>query len=110
MFGRMGAGSGVKQWASASNTFAAAGSATVSATLPGNGTGRPIKLRASGSVSGQASILVGNTSTIIAPVNPNAPFTEVEIPASAFAGPVGTVSVTLTADGSGVIRSLVGFA
>lgn len=110
MFGRMGAGSAVKQWASAANTFTAAGTASVSPALPGSGTGRPIKLRASGSVSGQASITIGNTAAIIAPVNPNAGFTEVDIPASAFPSPVGSVTVSVTADGAGTIRAFVGFA
>ncbi len=97
-------------WASASNTFAAAGSSNQTATLPGSAVGRPRVLRASGSVSGQVSITISNTQTIIAPVNSNAPYTEVELPAYAFPTDTGAVPVTLDADGAGTIRALVGFA
>lgn len=99
-----------KQWASASYTASAAGSSTLSPQLPGGQVGRPVTLRGSGSVSGQVVLTYGNNAQIIVPVNPNAPFSDAEIPASAFPAPTGQVSVTVTADGAGVIRALIGFA
>ena len=101
--------SGSWQDASASNTFSASGSTTVSATLPSGSVGIPFRLRVSGSVSGQVSLTYGNNAQIIAPVNPNAPYTEIEIPLSAFPTPLNSVSLTLTADGAGVIRAIISF-
>lgn len=102
--------SGAKQWASATYTASAAGSSTETITLPNQQTGRPVMLRGSGSVSGQIVLTYGNAAQIIVPVNPNAPFSESPIPASAFPNPTGSVTVTVTADGAGVIRALIGFA
>lgn len=97
------------QDAAAANTFSAAGSTTVSTTLPSGSVGIPFRLRVSGSVSGAVALTYGNNAQIIAPVNPNAPYTEIEIPLSAFPTPLNSVSLTLTADGAGVIRAIVSF-
>ena len=105
-----GAGVKPKQWASAAYTATAAGSSNLTPQLPGGQVGRPTVLRGSGSVSGQIVLTYGNNAQIVVPVNPNAPFSDAEIPASAFPAPTGQVSVTVTADGAGVIRALVGFA
>lgn len=99
-----------KQWASASYTASGAGTSSETATLPSNQTGKPILLRVSGSVSGQVVLTYGNAAQIIAPVNPNAPYSDIPIPGSAFPAPTGSVTMSLTADGAGVIRALVGFA
>ena len=100
---------GAKQWASAAYTASAAGSSSETATLPSGQTGRPSILRVSGSVSGEVVLTYGNAAQIIAPVNPNAQYTDIQIPASAFPAPTGSVTMTLTADGAGVIRALIGF-
>ena len=104
------ANAGIAVWASAANTFSAAGSATSTPTLPGGAIGFPRVVRASGNVSGQVVVNISNNQQVIVPVNPNAPFTEVAIPASAFPIKTGQVSVTLTSDGAGTIRALIGFA
>ena len=101
---------GVKQWASEAYTASASGSSSETVTLPGGQVGKPVMLRGSGSVSGQISLTYGNNAEIIVPVNPNAPYAETAIPPSAFPNPTGTVTVTITADGAGTIRALVGFA
>lgn len=108
--GHSGAGAQGLLWASTSNTFAAAGNASKTATLPGSAVGRPRMLRASGSVSGEVDIAVSNTQTLICPVNPNAPYTEIALPSYAFPTATGAVPVTLVADGAGVIRAVIGFA
>ena len=100
----------VKQWASASYTASAAGSSSETPTLPQGMVGKPLVIRASGSVSGQVTFTYANGAQILVPVNPNAEYTEEKIPDSAFPAPTNQVSVTLVADGAGVIRCLVGFA
>lgn len=103
-----GSGGGVvKQWASASVTATTTG---VSVSLPTGQTGKPIKLRGSGTSSGQIALTFGNSSQVIVPVNPNAPFSEVDIPATAYIAPTNSVTVDITVDGTGTIRALVGFA
>ena len=95
--------------ASYSNTFTAAGSVSGTAALGNGQVGKPVKIKVSGSVSGQAVITYGNNASKIVPCNPNAPFTEDVIPGSAFPKPTNAVSITLTADGAGVIRAIVTF-
>ena len=95
--------------ASYSNTFTAAGSVSGTAALGNGQVGKPVKIKVSGSVSGQALITYGNNASKIVPCNPNAPFTEDVIPASAFPKPTNAVSITLTGDGAGVIRAIVTF-
>lgn len=100
----------VKQWAVKDNTFSAAGEATVTPTLPGGGTGKPVKIRASGNVAGWATINIGAQSQIVILINPNAPYTEEAIPGSAFPGVVGSVPVDLNASGAGTLVVSIGFA
>lgn len=102
--------SGVKQWASTPYTASAAGSEDVTVTLPNNQVGKPLILKGSGNVSGQISLTFGNGSEVIVPINPNAPSSEAPIPPSGFPNPTGSVAVSITADGAGTIRALVGFA
>jgi hypothetical protein len=104
-----GSGANAKQWASVAYTATAAGSSSETVTLPGGQVGKPVMLRGSGSVSGQISLVYGNNAEILVPVNPNAPFSETPIPPTAFPAPTGSVTVTVTADGAGVVRALVGF-
>ncbi len=103
------AGRKASLWASAANTFTAAGSSSQTPTLPGGAVGTPVICRASGGVSGLVTVNISNTQTVLVPVNPNAPFTEVELPPGAFPVKTGQVSVTLEADGAGPIRCLIGF-
>ena len=110
----MGRGSGggivITQWAATKHTFSTAGNtATVTATLPGGQTGIPRVLRASGGVSGIATITYGASAQVIAPINPNAPYTDVLIPATAFPNPTGSVPIKLTGDAAGTLRATVGF-
>lgn len=101
---------GASLWAQASNTFSAAGTSAQTPTLPGGAVGTPRVVRASGSVSGYVTVNISNTQTVIVPVNPNAPYTEVALPPTAFPTKTGQVSVTLGADGAGTIRCLIGFS
>lgn len=100
-------GGSAKQWASAAVTSTTSSQAI---TLPSGQTGKPVVLRGSGTSSGQIALTYGNASQVIVPVNPNAEFTEIPIPASAFPAPTGSVTVDITVDGTGTIRALVGFA
>lgn len=100
----------VKLWASASNTFTASGSASLTPSLGAGQVGKPVVIRASGSVSGDVTLTFGNNSQVVVLVNPNAPYTEETIPPSAFNVPSNSVSVTANADGAGTIRVAVGFA
>ena len=99
----------IEQWAALVNTFAAAGNFSGSASLPAGQTGEPLLIRGSGSISGMVTLTFGNGAQVLVPVNPNAPYTEIPIPKTGFPFPVNSVSLTLTADGVGVIRALVGF-
>ncbi len=111
MFGsNAGRGGGAKQSAVAQNTFAAAGTASVTPTLPGGAVGKPYRMRVSGSVAGYATMNIGTQAQVVCLVNPNAPFTEQPIPASAFPSAVGSVPVSLTASGAGVISVAIDFA
>ena len=109
MNGGRATAAGVKQWADAAYTATAAGSESETVSLPGGQVGKPIMLRGSGSVSGKIVLRYGNNAQIIVPVNPNAPYSETPIPGTAFPNPTGSVTVTITADGAGTIRALVGF-
>ncbi|MEM3829118.1 MAG: hypothetical protein QXP36_07895 [Conexivisphaerales archaeon] len=99
----------IEQWASLTNTFSAAGTYSGAASLPAGQTGEPLLIRGSGNVSGMITLTFGNGAQVLVPVNPNAPYTEIPIPKSGFPFPVNSVSLTLTADGAGTIRALVGF-
>ena len=109
MMSNMNRNTGVKQWASVAYSPTAAGDEVATVTLPGGQVGKPLVLRGSGSVSGEITLTYGNNAQIKVPVNPNAPYSETQIPASAFPNPTGSVTVTITADGAGTIRAYVGF-
>jgi hypothetical protein len=79
----------------------------VTASFPGNSTAIPRRLRVSGSVSGFVELQVSQNQYISLPANPNAPFTEIMIPPSAFSGPVTGVSLLFQADAAGTIRAFV---
>jgi hypothetical protein len=79
----------------------------VTATFPGNSTAVPKKLRVSGSVSGVVQLQISQNQYMYLECNPNAPFTEADIPAKAFGGPVTGVSIGFEADGAGTIRAVV---
>lgn len=98
------------QDAQAANTFTGAGTIVQTITLPGGAVGTPKTIKGTGSVSGYVTITYGNGAQVLVPVNPNAPFAERPIPPTAFPSKVGSVSVTLGADGAGVIRAIVSFA
>jgi hypothetical protein len=98
------------QWAKATASATLATSAAATASLPGTAVGSPKKLRAYGTVSGDVTINIGNTQQIIVPINPNAPFTEVAVPAAAFPNKVNGVAIVLNQYGSGTVGALVGFS
>lgn len=100
---------GARQTADADNVFAGAGSAVVAPALPGTAVGRPLWMMVVGSVTGKASIQIGNLAVLTAASTPNAPPVVVPFPANAFPNAVNSVSVTLTADGAGTLRVIVGF-
>jgi hypothetical protein len=100
----------VKQWASAVIQLRQQAAPVKLQHLPQGMVGKPLVIRASGSVSGQVTFTYANGAQILVPVNPNAEYTEEKIPDAAFPAPTNQVSVTLVADGAGVIRCLVGFA
>jgi hypothetical protein len=95
--------------ASVSHTFTAAGSFSATATLANGAVGKPKRVRVSGNVSGEVDIQIQNTQVIVIPVNPNAPFTEVDLPDFAFPKNIGQVALTLVADAAGTIRAIVDF-
>jgi len=107
---RSPASSGAKnnQTAVATHTSTAAETSftTVNATLPGGATGRPVKLKASGSVSGIVQIQFGAQATYAIPVAPNQNPVEYAIPASAF--PNKTNSVPVQFECTGGVGTLIG--
>ena len=105
-----GGNSGIKQSATASNTFTAAGTAAITPTLPGGASGRPVKIRASGSVAGYVTLNVGTQAQIVVLVNPNAPAAEQAIPPQAFPNPVNSVATSATASGAGLVVVAIDFA
>ena len=104
------ASGGYKQSATASNTFTAAGTAAITPTLPGGASGRPVRIRASGSVAGYVTLNIGTQAQIVVMVNPNAPQQEQPIPASAFPNAVNSVATSATAAGAGLIVVTIDFA
>lgn len=101
----------ISQWASAQVTVTAGSTTatTATVTLPGGQTGYPRVLRVSGSASGQASITFGASAQVIALCNPNAPYSDVRIPPSAFPNPTGAVPVSVIVDAAGTVRVAIGF-
>jgi len=96
-------------WANATATLSAAGSASLTPSLPAGATGIPRKIKAAGNVSAIVTLAIGNTQEIVVLVNPNAPPSEEEIPAKAFDGPVNSVAVTVTTSGAGNVYVAIGF-
>lgn len=103
-----GTGSVVKQWAS-TQLDAAAGSQSVTVSLPAGQVGRPVKLKAGGAVNALVTITYGNNSQISAIVNPNAPPDVVDIPASGFPAPTNSITLTVNASAAGYVTLSVGF-
>jgi hypothetical protein len=101
--------SGVKQWASDA-LDAAAGSQSVTVSLPQNAVGYPRKLRVSGAVAALVTVNFGNGAQVAAVVNPNGPADTVDIPASAFPNPTNQISLTVNASAAGYVYLAVGFA
>ena len=84
---------------------------TVNATLSGGAVGRPIKLKASGSVSGLVQFQFGAQATYAIPVAPNQNPVEYLIPASAFPNKTGTVPVQFECTGGvGTLIAVIEFA
>ena len=98
-----------KNTANASHTATGAETTTtsVTATWPGNSTAIPRRLRVSGNVSGFVELQVSQNQYIQLPCNPNAAFTEMMVPPSAFSGPVTGVALLFQCDDAGTIRAFV---
>jgi hypothetical protein len=102
------AGDGGLVWATASATGTAAFTVTATASLPQGATGKPMKLRAFGSVVGYAQVQIGNAQVIQVPVVPNYD-KEAAIPDRAFPGPVNGLTVVIVGLAAGTNVALVGF-
>jgi hypothetical protein len=84
---------------------------TVTATLPGGATGKPIKVISSGSVGGVVQFQFGSQSVYQMPIAPNNLPVEYVIPASAFPNKTGSVQVGIMCSGGvGTIICIVEFA
>jgi hypothetical protein len=97
-------------WASGTVTATGAGTTNLVITLPNGAIGRPLKLKASGGVAGNVTMQIANSQQIVVLVNPNAAPVEEDIPARAFPGPQGSVTVAVYASAAGVIQVAIGFA
>ena len=108
-----GGSSGLAQTAVATHTSTAAETSftTVAASLPGGATGKPRKLKASGSVSGIVQIAFGNQAAYAIPVAPNQFPVEYIIPASAFPNAVNALNVQFECTGGvGTLIAVIEFA
>jgi hypothetical protein len=108
MWNRTGTKSKGLIWASATAT--AAGATALTPTLPNGAIGMPVRIKASGSVAATVTLNISNSQQIVVLVNPNAPPTEEEVPAGAFPGKQGSVSVTAELSAAGNVYVAVGFA
>lgn len=109
MIGRQGLQSGGnRQTATATHTSTAAETSftSASAALPGGAVGKPLTLKASGSVAGLVQIQYGSQAVYTLAVAPNQLPVEYKIPASAFPNPVN--SVTISFECVGGVGTLVG--
>lgn len=79
---------------------------TVAATLSGGAVGMPLKLLASGSVSGIVQLQFGSQASYAIPVAPNQLPVEYKIPASAFPNRVNSVNVQFECTGG--VGTLIG--
>ena len=112
MKGSMNSAGKSTQTAVATHTSTAAETSftTVAATLPGGATGRPIKLKASGSVSGIVQIQFGSQAVYSIPAAPNQLPAEYVIPASAFPNKVNSVNIQFECTGgAGTLIGVVEF-
>lgn len=100
-----------RQNAFATHTATAAESAitTVAASLPGGATGKPITLRASGSVAGIVQIQFGAQAVYNIPVAPNQNPVEYKIPPSAYPNKVNSVNIGFQAFAAGTLLGTVDF-
>lgn len=106
-------GGGAPQTGIATHTSTAAETSftTVSATLPGGATGRPLKIKASGSISGLVQFQFGANASYAIPVAPNQNPVEYLIPKSAFPNKVNSVPVQFECTGGvGTLIAVVEFA
>lgn len=83
---------------------------TVAATLPGGAVGKPIKLKASGSVGGLVQIQFGSQASYTLAVAPNQLPVEYIIPGTAFPNAVNSVNVLFEAFGAGTLTGIVDFS
>ena len=107
-----GGKSGLRQTGFAAHTSTAAESSftTVNASLPGGATGRPIKLKASGSIAGLVQIQFGNQASYTLQVAPNQLPVEYEIPQTAFPNDVNSVPILFECVGGvGTLTAVVEF-
>ena len=82
----------------------------VNAALPGGAVGRPIKISASGSVSGLVQFQFGAQASFSIPVVPNGEPKEYLIPHSAFPNPVNSVPVSFECSGGvGTLIAVIEF-
>jgi hypothetical protein len=81
----------------------AAGSGTLSVSLPAGAVGKPKKLSASGNIAGYVAINIANNQQVICLINPNAPPSVIDIPDEAFPSKTNSVSVSYTVSGAGFI-------
>ena len=104
--------SSMMQTALAQHTATAAETSftTVAATLPGGAVGRPLRLIASGSVSGIVEIQFGSQAVYALSVAPNQNPVVYNIPATAYPNQVNSVNVLFQANGSGTLTGIVEFA
>ena len=102
---------GQEQNATAQHTATAAETSftTVAASLPGGATGRPIILRASGSVAGLVQIQFGSQASYTIAVAPNQLPVDYTIPVSSFPNRVNSVNILFEASGAGTLYGIVVF-
>lgn len=108
-----GKGQSLKQTAVATHTSTAAETAftVANAVLGGGAVGRPIKIKASGSISGIVQFQFGAQASYAIPIAPNQNPVEYDIPSSAFPNKTGTVPVSFECTGGvGTLIAVVEFA
>lgn len=107
-----GSNSNNRQTAVATHTSTAAETTftSVNASLPSGATGRPIKIKASGSISGIVQFGFGATAVYAIPVAPNQNPVEYIIPPSAFPNKVNQVPISFECTGGvGTLIAVVEF-
>lgn len=101
-------GSGLEQTATATHTSTAAETTftTVNATMPNGAVGRPLVLRAAGSVGGIVRIQIGNGTYYELQVAPNQNAVEYAIPKTAFSNRTNAVPIEFECTGG--VGTLIG--